>query len=146
MVQDAFSRAVQEHLQTSLRTGEDWDRYLAIKRETDTRILQELHDYKYAFAQRMAEAKQIILREENGLRLDQPLPSWAEKHSDADQLERKAGQRVQQDHMRRLVAIGQDETQAFRDLTAEIRARDAPAQPRPHLQTHTRTRSGPSQS
>ncbi|OIQ26168.1 MAG: hypothetical protein BM562_16640 [Alphaproteobacteria bacterium MedPE-SWcel] len=125
-VGDVFKRALQDHLQKSLRTGEDWDRYKAILRDTDARLMSEQVAYKRDFSQRMAEAKQVILREESGVRLDQPLPPGAQKHSDADALDRKAGIRVQQDHDRRVAAIKKDELDAYRSLTAEIRQREAP--------------------
>lgn len=141
-VGEVFKRALQEHLQNSLRTGEDWDSYKSILRETDARLMSEQAAYKRDFSQRMAEAKQIILREESGVRLDQPLPPRAQKHSDADQLDRKAGIRVQQDHDRRVAVIKKDELGAFRELTAKIRARDATA---PSF-SQTRDRTGPSQS
>ncbi|MEL6313531.1 MAG: hypothetical protein AAFQ60_05725 [Pseudomonadota bacterium] len=149
-VQNAFKRAVLDHLQKSLRTGEDWDRLKAIQRQADARLMAEQSAYKRDFSRRMAEAKQLILREENGVRLDEPLPPWAEKHSSADALDRKAGERVRQDHERRIETITRDETDAFRELTAEIRARDAPT---PLQETHqdrsegrSQTRSGPSQT
>lgn len=150
IVQTAFKNAVQEHLQKNLRTGEDWDRFKAIQREIDARLMTEQAAYKRDFSQRMAEAKQLLLREENGLRLDEPLPSWAERHSSADGLDRKAGERVEQDHDRRIASIKRDEIDAFRDLTAEIRARDAPAPVRDTFQDRSQdrsqSRSGPSQT
>ncbi len=125
-VGDVFKRALQDHLQKSLRTGEDWDRYKSILRDTDARLMSEQVAYKRDFSQRMAEAKQVILREESGVRLDQPLPPGAQRYSDADALDRKAGIRVQQDHDRRVAAIKKDELDAYRALTAEIRQREAP--------------------
>ncbi|MDJ0630569.1 MAG: hypothetical protein QNJ44_20095 [Rhodobacter sp.] len=97
--------------------------------------------YKRGFSQRMAEAKTIILREENGVRLDEPLPPWAENRSGAEALDRKAGARVRQDHDRRCAAIKEDEMAAFQVLTAKIRARDAPA--RAFRRAHTPTHTGP---
>ncbi|WP_299825293.1 hypothetical protein [uncultured Roseobacter sp.] len=145
-VQGIFARAVQDHLQKSLRTGNDWDRFKVIRRETDARLMAEQTAYKRDFTQRMAEAKQIILREESGVRLDQPLPPWADKHSDADALDRKAGERVRHDHDRRIGAIKKDELDAFRNLTAEIRAREAPAQHTTRVLNTEQTQTGPKRS
>lgn len=145
-VQEVFARALQDHLQKTLRTGEDWDRFNALRRATDARIMAEQTALKREFPQRMAEAKQMILREENGLRLDQPLPPWAERHSTADALDRKAGERVRQDHDRRISAIKRDEHAAFRDLAANIRARDAPTPLRDQLQDRSQDRPGPRRS
>lgn len=146
-VNETFQRTVQGHLQKALRTGEDWDRFNAIKEETSQRLEAEEQAYAGEFSERMAEAKQIILREEYGVRLDQPLPPGAEQHSDADALERKAGTRVLEDHRRRTAAIKKDECDRFRDLTAEIRARDAPtptqSQHQDRSQDRSPNRSGP---
>ena len=143
-VSEIFARAVQDHLQKALRTSADWDRFNAIKRETDARLMVEQAAYAREFTDRMAEAKQILLREETGVRLDQPLPPGAEAHSSLRDLDRKAGERVRQDYDRRIRASKRDETDAFQDLTVEIRARDAPSQ---QLSlSFNRTRSGPSQT
>lgn len=145
-VRDVFGRALQDHLQKSLRTGEDWDRFKAIERETDARLMSEQTAYKRDFTQRVAEARQMILREESDVRLDQPLPPWAKKHSDADALDHKAELRVRQDHDRRIAAIKKDELDAFRDLSAQIRTRDAHHPSRaPDIQ-RAFNRSGPSQT
>lgn len=145
-LQDAFRRAVRERLQKSLRTGEDWDRFKAIERETDARLMTEQAAFKRDYVLRLAEAKEIILREENGIRLDLPVPPWVEKHSDAEQLDQKARTRVQEDHQRRIGVIKKDALHAYQDLTAEIRARDAPEQHASLAQTWKQTRSGPSRS
>jgi hypothetical protein len=142
-VREVYRRAVQEHLQKSLRTPEDWDRFKAIKREEDARLMQEQAAFKRDYTQRMAEAKQMILREEHGVALDHPLPSWAEKQSDAERLTEKAHARVTVDHSRRTSAIRRDSTDAYTDLTAEIRARDAPAQERTLTQSFEQSRSDP---
>ena len=143
-LRDVFASAVRQHLQRNLRTGEDWDRFKAIQRETDARLMTEQAAHKRDFSQRMAEAKEIILREESGVRLDHPVPSWTANRSSMDALDRKAGERVQHDHERRIAAIKKDELNAFRDLTAEIRARDAPEQTQSLAQTWRR--SGPTRS
>lgn len=145
-LKDVFRRADRGNLQKALRTGEDWDRFKAIQRQTDARLMTEQSAYKRDFAQRLAEAKEIILREENGLRLDLPVPSWVEARSTATQLDQKAGERVRRDHERRITVIEKDELDAYRALTAEIRARDAPEQQASLSQTWKQTRSGPSRS
>lgn len=145
-IQEVFSRALQDHLQKTLRTGADWDRFNALRRATDARIMAAQTAYKREFTQRMAEARQTILREESGRRLDQPLPPGAEPHSGSEALDRKAGERVRQDHDRRIGAIRKDELAAFRDLAAEIRARNAPAPLRDQFQDRSQDRSGPRRS
>ncbi|WP_415402432.1 hypothetical protein [Tateyamaria sp. SN3-11] len=141
-----FESATEEHLQKSLRTPEDWDRYMAMRRETDARLMQEQAAYKRDFDQRMSEAKQMILREEHGVHLDKPLPPWAHKQSDADMLEHKAHARVQDDHSRRIKTIRRDLSDQIVDLTAEIRARDAPVSERTLTQSFEQSRSGPTRT
>ena len=127
-VKEGFRRAVRENLARTLKTPEDWDRFKSILRETDARLVMEQAAHARDYQQRIAEANEMILREENGVRLEEPLPPWVHKHSDADLLEHKAQARVQQDYDRRVAAIKKDELDGFQDLAAEIRARDAPTQ------------------
>jgi len=143
---EVYESAVRQHLQRALRSGEDWDRFKRIQRETDARLMAEQAEFKRDHAMRISEAKQIILREENGVRFDQPLPPWAERRSNADDLHAKAMKRVRSDHERRVAKIKRDETDAFRDLTADIRARDAPQRAKSLTQTWNQGRSGPSRS
>ena len=122
----AFKNALQEHLKRALRTGDDWDRFHAIQRETDARLIDEDADFKRDYTRRIADAVEIILREENGLRLDKPLPEGALPHSDSDTLWKKAEIWVRRDHESRRASIIRDEAYAFLGLSKEIRARDAP--------------------
>ncbi|MEM9098684.1 MAG: hypothetical protein AAGC79_09180 [Pseudomonadota bacterium] len=141
-VRETFLEATRQSLARNLKTSEDWDRYKAIVQEADARIAAERAAHAHDYPARLAEAKEIILREEHGARLDQPLPPGAERQSDKDALHRKADARVRQDHDQRIAAIKADELDQYRSLTAAIRARDAP-QPR---QAFERTRPGPSRA
>ncbi|MEP1520928.1 MULTISPECIES: hypothetical protein [Paracoccaceae] len=145
-VSAVFRQAIRKDLQKVLRTGDDWDRYVAITSEATQRIKAEEAAHARDFPQRLAEAKQMILREENGIRLEHPLPTWAEKHSDADALDRKAGERVRADYGHRIAVITKDELDAFRDLSAEIRARNAPTSRHEYQLTRSYNRNGPTQT
>lgn len=146
-VRKMFVEATRHNLARSLKTGDDWDRYNEIIRETTVRMEAEQAAHAHDYQIRIAEAKEIILREENGVRLDQPLPPGAEKHSDADRLQTKAETRVYQDYRRRLAVIQADELDQYRDLTNQIRMRDRLGQSAPsRTQTPERTRSGPSRT
>ncbi|MGH1356520.1 MAG: hypothetical protein ACRBBS_15755 [Thalassovita sp.] len=90
VVRAAYERALQEHLQKNLRTSADWDRFNTIKRERDAPLMIEQAAFKRDYMQRLSDAKQIILREENGVSLDQPLPPWVDAHSNAEALQSKA--------------------------------------------------------
>lgn len=145
-VTEAFLEATRQSLARSLRTGEDWGRYKIILTETNARLKAEDADHALNFQKRIAEAKEIILREEHSVRLDQPLPPGAAKFSDRDLLDKKADARVRQDHDRRIAAIKGDELDQYRSLTKEIRQRDTG---KPEQSTHhsrTVTRSGPTQN
>lgn len=143
LVRAAYEKAVQEHLQKNLRTGADWDRFNTIKRERDARLMTEQAAFKRDYTQRLADAKQIILREENSIGLDKPLPTWVDAHADAEALQAKADTRVRADHARRQAVIQRDANDAYLALSADIRARDAPDLKQDFDQVIEPTRSGP---
>ena len=145
-VREVFRSAVREDLQKHLKTGEDRDQVNAILRETDARLMKEQASYTRDYTRRIAEAKEIILREENGVRLDQPLPPGAERHSTADELQRKADVRVRRDHDQRCAVIKSDELARFKSLSEDIHARDSPDLEHSFTQARTHTRSGPSRT
>lgn len=145
-VNEIFHRAVREDLHKVLQSGDDWDRYKGIVREADARLMAEQASYARDYTKRIAEAKEIILREEHGVRLDQPLPPGAPRQSDAEVLQQKADLRVRRDHDQRCAAIKRDELNQFQDLASEIRARDAPERAPSLTQTWDRSRSGPSRT
>ncbi len=147
-IQGAFLEATRKALQRDLETPQDWDRYIEIVAETDARLAAEEHSHAHDYQRRIAEAKEIILREENGIRLDRPLPPGVDKHSNPEELREKADARVRQDYGRRLTAIRKDELEQYRDLTAEIRARRT-RESSPDLQqdwNRSVRRSGPTQT
>ena len=146
-VRKMFAEATRHNLARSLKTGEDWDRFNDIIKEATFRIEAEQAAHARDYQTRIAEANEIILREENGVRLDQPLPPGVEKHSDADRLQTKAEARVHQDYRRRIAAINADELHQYRDLTNQIRMRDRPEQVSPsRSQSPEQSRSGPSRN
>lgn len=145
-VRETFVEATRQSLARSLRTGGDWDRYKSIIQETTARIEVEQAAHARDYQARIGEAKEILLREQHGVRLDQPLPPGVEKFSDKDALQHKAEIRVRQDYDRRIAAIKADELDHYRALTADIRARDAPERPQTQFQGRVQSRSGPSQT
>ena len=145
-VREMFLEATRHNLARSLRTGDDWDRFKEITQVSTSRIEAEQAAHAHDYQARIAEAKEIILREESGIRLDHPLPSWAKKHSDADQLQSKAEIRVRQDYDRRIAVIKTDELDQYRDLTNHIRMRDRPDHPSlTRSPSPEQSRSGPTQ-
>ena len=146
---------------TSSRSDFTWDeendRYICpegkelkhtrrIRREADARLMEEQAAFKRDYTARLAEAKEIILREENGVHLDQPLPPGVQTRSSAEALEHKADARVRRDHARREAAIKRDATDHYVDLAAEIRARDTPGLQRAFDYAQSQTRSGQTRS
>lgn len=145
-VKEVFINATRQSLARSLRTGEDWDQYKSILEETTSRLDAEQAAHARDYTTRIAEAKEIILREENGIRLDHPLPPWVDKHSSADALQSKAEMRVRQDYDQRITAIKSDELDRYRALTNEIRMRDAPDLGQSRTIRQSFNRAGPSQT
>lgn len=141
---ELFLESTRASLARNLRQPEDWDRYKAIVRTADARIMTEQAEYARSYKTRIAEAQEVILREEHGRRLDQPLPPGALKFSDKDALQTKADSRVRRDHQNRIKVITKDELAAYQDLLATIRDRDRLTQ----SQSLTRTfeRSGPTRN
>lgn len=84
---------------------------------------------------RIGEAKEILLREEHGLRLEQPLPPGVDTLSDKDTLQSKAEIHLRQDHDRRIAAIKVDGLEECRTPTADVCARDAPDRPQAKIQS-----------
>ncbi|MGC3939940.1 hypothetical protein ACOTTU_19210 [Roseobacter sp. EG26] len=145
-VRDLFVEATRQSLARSLRTGEDWDQYKNIIRETSQRLEAEQAAHARDYPARIAEAKEIILREEHGIRLDHPLPKGVDTRSSADALQSKAETRVRQDYDQRVAAIKSDELDQYRSLTNTIRMRDAPDQSPSRSIGQSFNRTGPSQS
>lgn len=143
-VRDVYNQALRQSLARSLRTAGDWDRCKAIIQEASTRIELEQAAHARDYQARITEAQEIILREEHGIRLDQPLPPGVDKFSDKDSLLLKAETRVRTDYDRRIAAIKADELDQYRELTNAIRTRDAVGRTR--SQTPSQSRAGPSQS
>jgi hypothetical protein len=139
-----FLESTRSMLARSLRTPDDWDRYKGIIRTADARIMAEQAEYARAYKSRIAEAQEIILREEHGIRLDQLLPPNVRKFSDKEALHTKADHRVRRDHERRIAAIKDDELVSYQELTAAIRQRDT--QTSTQSLTKSFDRSGPTRS
>ena len=145
-VRGLFVEATRQSLARSLRAGQDWDRYKAIIQEASGRLEAEQAAHAREYSSRIAEAKEIILREEHGVRLDHPLPPWVDKRSSTDALQSKAEIRVRQDYDQRITAIKADELDQYRALTNDIRMRDAPDQSPSRTIRQSFNRTGPSQS
>ncbi|MEM6680239.1 MAG: hypothetical protein AAF416_23185 [Pseudomonadota bacterium] len=119
--------AVLQDLTRALTTEEDWTRFNAIAREAAERYDAEQADFQRTYHERMAEARQAILRERNVRSLEPPKPSWAvqnDKGQTPDRLEALAQTRVQSEHAQYLAAIRRDEVAQYRSLRGELRERE----------------------
>lgn len=145
-IYEEFRTATREHLMKHLKHEGDWKRFNEIKEQADERTTMEHKDWQENYHSRLADARQIILRETHGNVLEEPKPDGIKAIPDRRALDVKADQRIRQDHKRRLSVIKQDELDQYQDLreflkdrvTVKDRARDDFEQ--------ARTRSGPSRS
>ncbi|MEM8646932.1 MAG: hypothetical protein AAGF86_11370 [Pseudomonadota bacterium] len=127
-VQEVHRLAVQQSLTRILRTKEDWQRFNAIAQEAAERVDAERADFQSSYQDRLAEARQAILREQNDPAPEPPRPSWAGQappnHPTPDQLETQAQSRVQAEHTQYLAAIRREEVAAYRTLRTELQDRE----------------------
>lgn len=143
-IMEEFRSATREHLAKHLRHDADWARFRKIESEANQRLTQEEAEWRRDYHARLAEARQIILRETHGNLLEQPKPEGIEDIPDRQALDVKADQRIRQDHQRRLAAIKQDEIDRYQALRDTLRARDRLQGFAAHAFERVRTRSGPS--
>ncbi len=143
-VRESFRLTLQQEITRSLKTQPDWDRFLTIVKESQDRVAAEQTAYRDEYNLRLADAREIVLRERTGLRYDAPKPPGGPDPFNKDNIDAIAHARVEQDHASRLVKIKDDEIDKYRTLSTELqsrsqqkgRARDAFAMASP-----TRTRS-----
>lgn len=152
-IRDVFLDATRQQLLRGLQTPQDVERLNAISSEAETRIAQEETTFAKDYDMRLADARQVILREKTGLFLEKPRPIGATHISDAAQLDLEADQRVRHDHTRRIAVIKTDELHQMQDLRSEVRGRDAmPSELQERFRmasqtpSLTRDRKGPSQT
>lgn len=143
-VRRSFLMATRQNLARNLRTAEDWEKFNTIAKETRERIEAEHVAFQQDYETRLADARQVILRENDGLCFDIPRPKHAPSPADKEALDHTADARVRHDHQLRLAAIQSDELDQYQELRDEVRARDErQGQAR---EAFTRTRNGPTQS
>lgn len=143
-VYSIFYEATKQALTRHLRTGEDFQRFAAIAHEAESRIATEQADFREHYHTRLAEAREVILREKTGQRLDKPRPRDLPHISDQAVLDTHADARVRHDHQRRIAAIKSDELHELALLRQEIFARDAPDPVLGRSFSRSPDRSGPS--
>lgn len=117
--------AVQQDLTRALKSQDDWDRFNAIARQAAERLDAERADFQHGYQDRLSEARQAILREQNGRPLEPPKPGWGrETPIGPDRLEILAQTRVQTEHTQYIAAIRREEIAAYRAFRVELRERE----------------------
>ena len=162
-VRETYRLSLEENLKKALKTQQEFDRYKAITVEAAQRIDTEKEAFQTHYQTRLTEAREVILREQETLRLEHPKPSWAVDASpSADKIDLLARNRVQADHEARIAAIRVDQVDQYKALKEDVRDRDLrQSHARDQRQNHAkeafnlsntiskheaRTRSGPSRS
>ncbi len=145
-IHQAYRQAKRQHLMNHLRHQGDYDRFNAITVEARQRIADEKQDWQKSYYGRLAEAREVILRETYGDRLEAPKPGDIRPAPDRKALDVKADQRIRADHHKRLTAIRQDELDQYEELRNVIRKRDRLKDFAKAEFTQTQKRSGPSRS
>lgn len=145
-IHEEFRKATREHLMKHLHHKGDWKRFNEIATEAIKRAEQEKADWHESYHARLAEAKQIILREVHGNILKPPKPQNVESLPDKDALNFKADSRIRADHERRLAVIKNVELDQYEELKGFINRRS-------HFKDYarsefelTRPRSGPTRT
>ncbi|MEL7112004.1 MAG: hypothetical protein AAGK93_03555 [Pseudomonadota bacterium] len=145
-IHQAYRQAKREHLMNHLRHEAEYDRFNAIEAEARQRVADEKQDWQDSYYGRLAEAREIILRETYGDKLQTPKPEDMRPAPDRQALDVKADQRIRADHHKRLTAIRQDELDQYEELRDVIRKRDRLKDFAKAEFTQARKRSGPSRS
>ncbi|MGD1926642.1 MAG: hypothetical protein ACFB03_21040 [Paracoccaceae bacterium] len=141
-VQEVHRLALQQSVSRILGTEHEWARFNTIVRKAAERVDGEKADFKHDYQTRLAEARQVILREQSKHTLDYPTPTGTEKAPPRPgRIDIMAINRVQFDHEKRIAAIRQDEVDGYRGLSATVRERGVrEAHARDSLQGHVRDR------
>ncbi|WP_143516967.1 hypothetical protein [Pseudooceanicola antarcticus] len=142
-VRELFRAATHQDMTKRLRTAEDFERYGKIRKETHARIQAENQAFAREYDERMNEARQAVLRERTGYRLEHPSPPGMPHVSDTTALDKMADARVHRDHDARIDAIYKDETDQLNALREAIRERDAPTQAAKRAFGQSYERKGP---
>lgn len=127
-VRETYRVAVQENLKNYLKTPQEFDRYISIVKVAAERIDAERAASQTDHTSRLAEAREVILREYTGHMLDHSKPDWAaDQLPSAEKIDLLARNRVQADHEKRIATIRVDEVDQYRALKSECRERAARA-------------------
>ena len=123
-VRETYRVALRETLKKDLKTPQEFERFVGIEREGAERFDAEKDAFREDYQLRLADAREVILREHNARTLDHPKPTWADDQlPSSEKVDLLARNRVQADHDKRLAAIRTDETDQYRSLRDECRAR-----------------------
>ena len=145
-IHQAYRQAKREHLMNHLHHEADYYRFNAIEADARQRIADEKQDWQDSYYGRLAEAREVILRETYGDKLEASKLEDIRPAPDRQALDVKADQLIRADHHKRLTAIRQDELDQYEELRDVIRKRDRLKDFAKAEFTQTQKRSGPSRS
>lgn len=123
-VLEMYRDAIRQELAGRMIPEHEWDRFNTIDRQGKRRVNDEDAAWQNEYNQRLAEAKQIILREAHGTILEAPKPDGIKAVPNEQVLNQKAEQRILRDHKQRLLAIKRDEVDQYQDLRKAVVARE----------------------
>lgn len=116
-VRETYRLALEDSLRKVLKTETEFDQYGTIQTEAAHRIDAEKDAFRANYHQRLAEAREVVMREHTSRTLDYPKPDWAEDIApSADKVDLLARNRAQADHDARILAIRVDQTDQYSDL------------------------------
>ncbi len=120
---EVFREATMQNLVFELRNESDWNQFQTIHAASQKRQKTEREDYEENRSERLAKAREELLRQAGSKTLDHPAPIGADRF-DKNELERRAMLKVENDHAARLLTIKKEETDAYARLKDDILGRD----------------------
>ncbi|MEP2640065.1 MULTISPECIES: hypothetical protein [Alphaproteobacteria] len=116
-VRETYRLALEQNLRNNVVTQPEFDRFAGILEEAAHRIDAEKDAFRANYHQRLAEAREVVLREHTSRTLDHPKPDWVvDTPPNAEKIDLLARNRVQADHEARITAIRIDQTDQYKDL------------------------------
>lgn len=120
-----FDEAVMSHEASSLKTPEDWQELVKIRKATTDRINAETEKYFDEYDTRVEVVRQRLNNEAAELNLDHPTPIGKDKF-DEKAIDRQAHREVQGDHERMIMQIRDEERFSLETLQKEAAQRNLP--------------------
>ncbi|MEO0486236.1 MAG: hypothetical protein AAF092_10025 [Pseudomonadota bacterium] len=118
-----FRDVVGQSCLLEMRTQQDWDAFKEIQRTARQREAVELKEFRETRDSLIADEKRRLIDEGGSFTFEHPTPSGTD-HFNPHDIAREAEARVDRAHQSRLIAIREEEAEAYADLAETIRARE----------------------